>query len=566
MDETKKINTLFSIVIILVLLSVLVIFRLGTNDSLGLDNFYSENIYKSNNISFYSLDLEFKKSNLQINDSDINNFSFSFVPRALSDGTLPSLGIATSYMTYKIRTDDKLLYSYGDEDRKIAKSNGTDFNIIRIPSENIGERVYVDFNLEVVKLNKNKFNVYLGSKKNIVKKVFLDEYIALFVAFFMFLISSMMIVMGILSLLFKMTANRYIAVGLFIMFLSSYIFVQTESIYLFFGNPIFVYFLTYILASLYVASLAYILYSSVRGKNRRLARLIYEIFLINISVQSVIAILGISEFIYFREFTFAIVFILSSVMIYILFVKRDPEYPFKKESFKEKLIAYASMIMLAGLLIGSIMYNISISSPFLLPVYVSLTIYIMIHFFVSLDTYTKDYKKAKRLRHFVQAALYDNLTKVGSRYAFDSDIKEFKENISNYQDIILGILDINNLKLINDGNGHDFGDKVIADLGLVLKHFEEEYLEQNAKAYRIGGDEFVFLMFNTGEEVFYGVEDTLNRCYEDYLSSNPDTMLKFSLGFDYARISEDFNFGEFLKEIDDRMYFNKRQMKENDIA
>ncbi len=565
MIELKKVNYLFSIVIILTFLFIIAIGIIGTKYDPDFYDVCGKTIYKSSNFAFYSLDSSFSESDFHIINSDINNFSFSFVPRALSDGTLSTIGIYTSYMSYKIWSGDEVLYSYCGSHDGIVKSGATEFAMIRIPAKYIGQEVHVDFNLEVVKLNKNEFHILVGKQRDIWRHIYSEEYFDLLVSFFAFIIASMMVSLGILSLIFKLNSNRYLIVGIFIFFLSIYVFLQTKSVFVLINSPIMVYFLDYIVASSYVASLAYILYSSVRGKNCYIGKIIYELFLINIAVQSLLSITGVSEYIYFREFSFSLVIVLSSIMMYILFIKRDPDYPFKNESDKEKLIAFSSLIMFLGLFIGLIIYIIEISKTYFIPAYSSLLIYVMIHLFVSLDTYSKDYNKSKKLKHFIQAALYDNLTKVGSRYSFDTDVKELKGNPNNYKDIILGLLDVNDLKYVNDGYGHDVGDRVLVDMGCVLQCFEEEYLAYNSKVYRIGGDEFAIILFDAGEKIFNEVEDKLNYYYKEYLKDNPDSLLKFSYGFGYEKLNDDFDFGKLNKKVDLKMFDNKKRSKENDL-
>ncbi len=561
MSGIKKNNILF--LLLLIVIAVFIVYLIGNESlaELGIKDYSYEKVFEDENISIISLNSSVDALNLKVDQSAIDHFSFSFIPKATMDGTLPSIGVGTAYMSYNIVSRNKLLYSYGEEERHVVKSGATDLNILRIPSECIGHRISVNFQYRVIKANKIPATVYVGEKKNIVKQIFNQEWMELAFALFTFVIGCVMLVLGLISFLFKLKSNRYIVVGLFTMFLSLYIFMQTQSVYSFIKNPILAYFILYIGASAYVSCLAFLLYKQIRGKRSFIGRIIYEILVLNITVQTILTISGVSEYIYFREFSFLLVFVVSALMIYVLLINRDPDYPLKNETKPDKIIILSTLIMLIGLIIGSVMYNISITSNYILTVYVSLTIYIVTQLFVSLETYTRDYKKALKLNYFKEVALYDNLTKVGSRYAFDSFVVQFQSNTKKYNSISIVVIDVNNLKFINDNFGHDSGDKIIEAIGIVLRCLEVQCSEFKTKAYRLGGDEFMVVAFNTDRQSHLHLEGCLQSCYRNYLSENRKSLLEFSQGAVYNEIDENFDFEKAVKIADQKMYDDKKIKK-----
>ncbi|VEU81253.1 GGDEF domain-containing protein [Haploplasma axanthum] len=81
----------------------------------------------------------------------------------------------------------------------------------------------------------------------------------------------------------------------------------------------------------------------------------------------------------------------------------------------------------------------------------------------------------------------DPLTGLYNKYTFDYhyNIRYTNENLH------VIYLDVDNLKKINDTYGHKIGDQVLIELASVLKKYETEYNH----FYRIGGDEFLGLIF-----------------------------------------------------------------------
>jgi len=79
------------------------------------------------------------------------------------------------------------------------------------------------------------------------------------------------------------------------------------------------------------------------------------------------------------------------------------------------------------------------------------------------------------------------LTGCYNRTAYVRHIAQYEK--SDLEMVQVFVLDLNNLKLCNDNYGHTFGDNyIIHASNFIMNRFEE-----NAKIYRIGGDEFCVL-------------------------------------------------------------------------
>ena len=79
----------------------------------------------------------------------------------------------------------------------------------------------------------------------------------------------------------------------------------------------------------------------------------------------------------------------------------------------------------------------------------------------------------------------DGLTKLLNQKCYYT----FLEQNTNKMFTIL-IFDVNNFKYINDNFDHNFGDKILADIGEIIKNEYGKY----GKCYRIGGDEFAVII------------------------------------------------------------------------
>lgn len=100
------------------------------------------------------------------------------------------------------------------------------------------------------------------------------------------------------------------------------------------------------------------------------------------------------------------------------------------------------------------------------------------------------YEKMRRMSYF------DSLTGLHNRNSYINDLKKLKKGAPPRS---LGVvfLDVNGLKSVNDSLGHEKGDEV---LRFVSGKFSEIFGEY--KCYRLGGDEFITLCPDIGEEEF----------------------------------------------------------------
>ena len=99
----------------------------------------------------------------------------------------------------------------------------------------------------------------------------------------------------------------------------------------------------------------------------------------------------------------------------------------------------------------------------------------------------------------------DALTSVRNKGAFANYVKELQDRLDQKEkiDFAIGIFDCDNLKIVNDQNGHDKGDIYIkAASRLICRVF------QHSPVFRIGGDEFAVVLQN---EDFRNREELMNR-------------------------------------------------------
>lgn len=110
---------------------------------------------------------------------------------------------------------------------------------------------------------------------------------------------------------------------------------------------------------------------------------------------------------------------------------------------------------------------------------------------VTLENLTQEKKEDEALQ---KTAFIDLVTGIPNRNKFKVDIQSVMEN-AQFNGTKLGflLLDIDNMKNINDYSGHDKGDQVLRHCVEVLQRFAKNIVQ----SYRFGGDEFIIIIKNS---------------------------------------------------------------------
>ena len=111
----------------------------------------------------------------------------------------------------------------------------------------------------------------------------------------------------------------------------------------------------------------------------------------------------------------------------------------------------------------------------------------------------------------------------------------------------VGILfaDLNGLKTVNDGEGHDAGDQLLRDAVSALREvFHDEEI------FRAGGDEFTMILLDVTEE------DLARKAEELRLAEKKHGKVSFAIGYHAEQNAADIR--EALRIADERMYEDKR--------
>ena len=158
-----------------------------------------------------------------------------------------------------------------------------------------------------------------------------------------------------------------------------------------------------------------------------------------------------------------------------------------------------------------------------------------------------------KVRHMVYT---DPLTGVRSKRAYIEAEEEMDQSIDEgrTEPFAVVVFDVNGLKHINDTQGHEIGDRYIADAcKLICRQFK------HSPVFRIGGDEFVAILENWDYESRKQLLDEFDRQIEENLRSG---RVVVSSGLAMYDPEEDNSFQAVFSRADERMYRRKLALKQ----
>lgn len=164
--------------------------------------------------------------------------------------------------------------------------------------------------------------------------------------------------------------------------------------------------------------------------------------------------------------------------------------------------------------------------------------------------------QAQRIERLEELAITDELTRVLNRRGFQLTLERLVASAERYgHQALLGYLDLDNFKLINDAHGHPVGD-------LLLKHVANHLssrLRSTDFIGRLGGDEFGVALVQTTRHNGCRRLSQLCRSLNQSMVTYGRHRIPCQASFGIAAIGPGSNVDEILRQADQSMYRRKRR-------
>ena len=165
---------------------------------------------------------------------------------------------------------------------------------------------------------------------------------------------------------------------------------------------------------------------------------------------------------------------------------------------------------------------------------------------------------ARRLEKAQKEAHVDALTGVRNKHAYLDEEDRMNRMIEEGKnpDFALVILDVNNLKKVNDTEGHQAGDKYLRDASRIICR-----IFKHSPVFRVGGDEFAVEAL--GED-YVNLEELIKKVADHNEKANASAGIVVACG--YARHKEKELTEDVYQRADRAMYEDKNRLKKEQGA
>ncbi len=478
----------FMLLLVFAIIGLIIIYLLTTTDIMAHDesqlSIASKLVFVKDNVRVRASDGTEQIVNLPKKFNYNFSYSYDFVPQPVGQDKKTVMYVKGSYHIFKLTYRDQLIYQNDMMDTALYRSGGDYIRMVAIPDQYIGKVLTITF----TPLQSSGYGilvpfVIMGTQSDLILYSYAEDLDVLLIAAILLVFSLESFLILSISAYNKKVHLRSFLVPLYALILGLYTIVRIPAVYYFFPKGPFIYVLDYLLFLLLPISVGYFILSVAKrdAKNKlshRIIQFLFALYSVMIIAQIALSYLGYIEFNQFQKLS-QIFVVLAAVVTIII--------PFTIEVFEYKRIISIAMALLMGILIFMLVVYLKTYRIRYLTLLGSVGgLFIVFQGMVVMKIYAKNYAVRYKVDLNKRLAFTDNLTRIMNRNAFENDMKDV---IKRGHEMMFMIIDINNLKQINDKFGHNTGDYIIKSVAEMLNKVKLSF--NKTTPYRIGGDEFV---------------------------------------------------------------------------
>lgn len=550
----KKLLKIFELV--LVILIIFILYIVNSEDSNYMKDFDSENMIELTDWNLIGSDGNEEEIELPVRLKESQEKVI--IQRKLLEnvGESSYLLFFGSHSAIEVYSGDELIYDFGNSNVDFFPLEGNGYHLVKLNKDSNGKVITIVQSMAVDKYRGRINQVYLSDKASAIISVIRWNGVGLLTCI---LILSFAIILLFLWIATKKTIgdNRLLHLAFFAILIYMWSINETMITTLFFGKLKVISFVSY--ASIMCSSipLLHFFMCSKKIKVRKIAG-----FLLWLPIGEFI-IATILHFLKIYDYSESLMF--SHVVILIIVVTILAGYISEiKEIGISRIFISDSGVKLGAL--GFIIMSILVACDLVLYYFgemydnsmfsrIGLLIYILALAIETLGTSFKMIELGYKAKVYQYIAYHDELTNIRNRSFYNEELVRIDENPDKKKNIFIMVIDINDLKKINDEKGHGAGDLYITRTVSYIR----EKLQGIGDFYRIGGDEFVVIIKDYEKKV---IEEKM-KLMDDFLEKERD--ISFAYGYACFDDEKDMDINDTVKRADEMMYEKKRQMKESNV-
>lgn len=455
--------------------------------------------------------------------------------------------------------DGKKVYTYGYDRAAFGKTVGSGLQFINFPKDYQGKLLTIQMEM-CEDYAFTKFDpVRIYEWKNAYRALMTENRMPMLFGSFLVIFGLATAMVTIFAVVFSIKYIRLLCISIFSICIGLWTLCYYNVIMIF-SIPLYsVSLMEYISLYLCPIPLTVYMYEDVKGLNSSLLKKLYWI-LLTVQVSSTAAILALhtKDIVHFAA---TLKYMQALIVICLIYFLMIVLLNLKKSGQMENRLFLIGMLVIGSCIAHDLFVYCS-DRYFGRPVPtvrglsclgVIIFIFILIvSFYMNL---TRKLMWETERNSLIKSAYTDELTHLHNRRYCMEYINKIKQEQD--WDFTVICFDLNNLKMMNDTYGHAKGDILIKSAAEVLAQTFESY----GVVARMGGDEFVAVIKTSDT----GKVEALMQDFQNNIDKKNEQMegLHMSIACGYASGSaQEADIDKIYQLADDRMYENKKQMKQ----
>ncbi len=451
----------------------------------------------------------------------------------------------------KVYVDDKIIYSYATKRSELFQLPGSAWIVVPLKDSYKGKYLTIHLHRTLTKYGGTMEGVLIGDRADMLERLLVDNIFGIVTCIIIFFASILLFAMWIVE---RRTAreNRLFYLALFTLGIFLWSINETHCTQLFVGNMEMISILTYeTLTFLPMPILLFYCdskYRVVRDISHKLCIVpIFDFFLIN--TFHFLKMMDMSDMLPLTHFC---IFIVSATVCYA-HIKTGVFTRSKADPGMSEMGVIGFLIFVITVFLDIFHYYTSNYIDGSRYSRIGLLVYVMCLAFDTLHMTITDQIDIKKAEVYKTLAFTDSLTGLGNRQAYEQEIERINKREDLLDHLVVGMLDLNDLKGTNDSMGHAEGDRYIISSSDIVQN----YFGKIAKIFRIGGDEFAVLFTGHDSDVYFEAEANM---FDDIMNGVRRDV-NFAYGSAVYNHITDRNAEDTIRRADEKMYTSKRKYK-----
>lgn len=457
----------------------------------------------------------------------------------------------SNHQCVRVYVENELIYEFGyNENRKFGKTPGDALILVDLDSSMSGKHCTIElYNVYDSSISRVANNIYIGDRNSISSYILRKNIVAI-------CICNILLLLGIFMAICCMFVKNSVVVilkrlSIFSILMSIWSIFLTDVYQLVWRNSYQCHNMEFLIFSCLAPAFVWFLLSLKQYENDRILKVIMNVLIINVVVVNTLQYFNIMDYVNSVMFTHILIGIFSVYMGYTAI----KEYLKSEQKSLVSLLATAILIISACIDMVRFYFTQYMDEGFFIRL--GFFIFIMIWSIKSLKLISEYYIVRAEKEIMEKLAYVDVMTGLQNRNSYMREADLYRSGDIT-EDTCMVLIDMNNLKKINDTFGHDMGDVALTMVGKVLK----EVLFKEVKCYRIGGDEFIYLIKN------YNIDDVRNKMdnlAQEVISRCKEKPFECSIAYGISIICKNNNYDidKAYRKADEEMYAYKKKFKES---